>query len=218
MTIPVIAAADVEDRLDWLDVAEAIAEGHRGPRAAIGDLVLRREADTLLTRAAWRDGLGAAVKAVTVTPGNAARGLASVHGALLLFDDVTGVVEAVVDARQQPGRGGSLRAGEQDHPVARGGHGAHGRPREQHVAVAVEPDDHRRAHPVATSGPSSSATAAVRSAATATPALRASLTSCGRVTGVGTSTVKSRLARGRRALHAQLVAGGTGDLTEGSDR
>ena len=58
------------------------------PRSATSSW--RRGADTLLSRAAWIDGLGVAVKSVTVVPGNAARGLPSVHGALVLFDDVTG--------------------------------------------------------------------------------------------------------------------------------
>lgn len=96
--VPYITAEDVEQRLDWLSVAEAIAEGHRGARPAIGDNILTREGDTLLTRATWIDGLGAAVKAVTVMGGNAARGLPSVSGALILFDDSTGAVRAVIDS------------------------------------------------------------------------------------------------------------------------
>jgi ornithine cyclodeaminase len=96
--VPYITAADVAGRLDWLRMVEALAEGHRGPRAEIGDRFLHRGPDTLLTRCAWIDGLGAAVKAVTVYPGNAARGHASVHGAMVLFEDATGGVEAVIDA------------------------------------------------------------------------------------------------------------------------
>jgi ornithine cyclodeaminase/alanine dehydrogenase-like protein (mu-crystallin family) len=96
--VPYITAGDVEGRLDWLAVADAIAEGHRGARAAIGDFILARRSDTLLTRSAWIDGLGAAVKAVTVMAGNPDRGLPSVQGALLLFDDSTGAVRAVIDS------------------------------------------------------------------------------------------------------------------------
>jgi ornithine cyclodeaminase/alanine dehydrogenase-like protein (mu-crystallin family) len=95
---PVIAAADVEDRLDWCALVDALAEGHRGPRAEIGDQFLHRGPDTLLSRAAWIDGLGVAVKSVTVMPGNPARGLPSVQGALVLFEDATGAVEAVIDS------------------------------------------------------------------------------------------------------------------------
>lgn len=96
--VPFIAAGDVEGRLDWPAMAEALAAGHRRARPALGDLFVARAPDTLLTRAAWIDGLGAAVKAVTVMPGNAARGRASVQGALLVFDDATGALEAVIDS------------------------------------------------------------------------------------------------------------------------
>ena len=95
--VPFIAA-DIEHRLDWLHMADALAEGHRGPRPRITDQFLTRGADTLLTRCAWIDGLGGAVKAVTVVPANPARGLASVQGALLLFDDTTGEVRALIDS------------------------------------------------------------------------------------------------------------------------
>ena len=97
-TIPSLSAADVEGRLDWLAVAEAIAAGHRGPRAQTGDLFLTRGADTLQARAAWVEGLGAAVKSFTVLAGNPARGLPSVQGALVLYDADTGAVEAVIDS------------------------------------------------------------------------------------------------------------------------
>lgn len=96
--VPYIEAADVEHRLDWVALTEALAEGHRGPAPRTGDVFVGRGHDTLLARAAWIDGLGAAVKAVTVVPGNAARGLASVHGAMLVFDDATGAVRAVIDS------------------------------------------------------------------------------------------------------------------------
>jgi ornithine cyclodeaminase/alanine dehydrogenase-like protein (mu-crystallin family) len=96
--VPYIVAADVEDRLDWLALADALAEGHRGPAPLIKDQFLARGADTLLSRAASIEGLGIAVKSVTVVPGNAARGLPTVHGALVLFDDLTGEVSAIVDS------------------------------------------------------------------------------------------------------------------------
>jgi len=97
VTIPVLTREDVEPHLDWGALADALAEGHRGPRAEIGDQFLHRGADTLLSRAAWIDGLGIAVKSVSVFPGNPEQGRPSIHGALLLFDDATGAVEAVID-------------------------------------------------------------------------------------------------------------------------
>ncbi len=45
-SVPWIAAGDVEDRLDWLAMAEALAAGHRGPPARIADQVVTRGADT----------------------------------------------------------------------------------------------------------------------------------------------------------------------------
>ncbi len=99
MTIPVLTREDVEPLLDWGALADALAEGHRGSRAEVGDQFLHRGEDTLLSRAAWIDGLGIAVKSVSVFPGNPAQGRPSIHGALLLFDDTTGEVEAVVDNR-----------------------------------------------------------------------------------------------------------------------
>jgi ornithine cyclodeaminase len=96
--VPYISAADVAGRLEWTRIADAIAAGHRGPRAEISDHFLGRGDDTLLSRAAWIDGQGVAVKSVTVFPGNPARGLPSIHGAMLIMEDDTGQVEAVIDS------------------------------------------------------------------------------------------------------------------------
>ena len=96
--LPYITAGDVEHLLDWTRLADALAEGHRAPRPAIGDTFLTRGDDTLLSRAAWIDGMGVAVKSVTVLPGNPARGLASVNGAMVLFEDYTGLPVAVIDS------------------------------------------------------------------------------------------------------------------------
>ncbi len=94
----VIAAADVEDRLDWLAMTEALASGHRLPPARITDQVLTRGDQTLLVRAAWIDGLGLGVKSVTIFPGNPADGRPSVQGGLSVFDDATGTLEAILDS------------------------------------------------------------------------------------------------------------------------
>lgn len=96
--VPYITAAEVEPWLDWLALVDALEAGHRGPRAEIGDQFLSRGGDTLLSRAAWIDGQGVAVKSVTVLPDNPAAGRASVNGVLVLFDDRTGLVEAVIDS------------------------------------------------------------------------------------------------------------------------
>ncbi|MGY6634555.1 MAG: ornithine cyclodeaminase family protein [Alkalilacustris sp.] len=88
---------ELEPRLDWLALTEALIDGHARPRAQLADVFLTRQEDTLLSRAAMIDGLGSLVKTATVFPGNPDRGLAAVNGAASLFDDTTGLLEAQVD-------------------------------------------------------------------------------------------------------------------------
>lgn len=95
--IPVLTREAVEPLLDWLDLTEALLAGHRLAPPQIEDVLMARRDDRLLSRCAWIDGLGLGVKSVTITPGNAARGLPSVQGAMLVFDDETGAIEAVID-------------------------------------------------------------------------------------------------------------------------
>ena len=83
--------------LDWLELADALAEGHRRAPAQIADTLLSRAGDKLLSRAAWIEGLGIGVKSVTIFGGNPARGLPSIQGAMLVFNDETGAIEAVID-------------------------------------------------------------------------------------------------------------------------
>ena len=92
-----IVPKEAEAHLDWPGLLAALEAGHRLPRAEIKDLFLHRGADTLLDRAAWIDGLGSLVKVATVHPGNAAQGLPTINGAVTLFDDVTGILSAIVD-------------------------------------------------------------------------------------------------------------------------
>ncbi len=88
---------EAEALLTWAGLTEALEAGHRLPRAEISDLFLYRGPDVLLNRAAWIDGLGSLVKVATVVPGNAARGLPTVNGVVNLFNDQTGVLDAMVD-------------------------------------------------------------------------------------------------------------------------
>jgi ornithine cyclodeaminase len=92
-----IIGPEAEAYLNWHGLIAALEAGHQRPQAAINDLILRRAGDTLLDRAAWIDGLGSLVKVATVVPGNAARGLPTVNGAVAIFDDQTGVLKAMVD-------------------------------------------------------------------------------------------------------------------------
>ncbi|MEO0913026.1 MAG: ornithine cyclodeaminase, partial [Pseudomonadota bacterium] len=95
---PFLTAEMVEPHLDWVRLTDALLEGHRAARPELGDQFLHRGADTLLSRAAWIDGMGIAVKSVSVLPGNPAAGRPSVHGVMVVFDDATGEVEAVIDS------------------------------------------------------------------------------------------------------------------------
>jgi ornithine cyclodeaminase len=92
-----IVPFEAESFLDWIGLTDALAAGHALGRAEVADTVLRRGVDTLLTRSAWIDGLGLAVKAATVFPGNGARDLPSINGAVNLFSDRDGTLEALVD-------------------------------------------------------------------------------------------------------------------------
>lgn len=94
---PVLTREAVEPLLSWPALIEALADGHRRPPAQIRDVLMGQGANRLLSRAAWIDGLGLGVKSVTVFPANAASGMPSVQGAMLIFDDATGAIEAVID-------------------------------------------------------------------------------------------------------------------------
>ncbi|MEO0992103.1 MAG: ornithine cyclodeaminase [Pseudomonadota bacterium] len=77
-------------------MTEALEAGHLLPRAEIGDTFLYRGKDTMLSRAAWIDGMGLAVKTATVFPENPAAGLPMIGGGVSVFCD-NGVLEALVD-------------------------------------------------------------------------------------------------------------------------
>lgn len=97
MSIPFVSAAEAEPLLNWTDLAQAMADGHALPKAEIGDTFLYRDPDTLLSRSAWIDGLGLAVKTATIFPGNPDQGKPMVNGAVCLYSDRDGTVSALVD-------------------------------------------------------------------------------------------------------------------------
>ncbi len=84
---------EAEEHLSWSDLCAAIIEGHALPQAQVDDVLMYRDAQTLLNRSAWIDGLGVAVKACTIFPGQEPM----INGAVNLFSDTTGALEAVVD-------------------------------------------------------------------------------------------------------------------------
>ncbi|MEF2549975.1 ornithine cyclodeaminase [Aurantimonas sp. A2-1-M11] len=94
-----IGFAEADHLLSWTAVTEAIRDAHRLPQAEIGDLLLSRSGRSLLNRGAWIEGLGIALKSVTVYPDNPHRDppLPSVQGGMLLFDEDSGAPTALVD-------------------------------------------------------------------------------------------------------------------------
>src|SRR6056297_258985 len=97
MSITMIPFEEGEAHLDWLALCDAFAAGHSRPKAEIGDTFLYRDPDTLLSRSAWIDGMGLAVKSATVFPGNPANGKPMIHGSVCVFGDADGILEAVID-------------------------------------------------------------------------------------------------------------------------
>ena len=92
-----IPFAEGEKRLDWLALTRAIAAGHDLPAAKVEDVFLYRDDDTLLNRSAWIDGMGIAVKCATIFPANRNVGKPAIGGAVSLFSDSDGSLEAILD-------------------------------------------------------------------------------------------------------------------------
>ncbi len=88
---------DCETLLDWAQLCAVLEAGHRLPRAEIKDVFLYRTPDTVLSRHAWINGLGIAVKTATVFPGNKALAKPTTGGSVTLFSDTDGSLEALVD-------------------------------------------------------------------------------------------------------------------------
>lgn len=96
--IPFLTRAEAEGRLRWPDAVEALRRGHLLPRAQIRDVLLGPETGTMMSRSAHIPGLGYGAKTFTVFDANAARALPTVQGAMLVFDDATGGLRAIVDS------------------------------------------------------------------------------------------------------------------------
>lgn len=85
-------------RPNWLDVIDALESGHRLAPPQIADIFLGGDGTTMLSRAAYVEGLGCGVKTVTVNADNRARDLPTVQGAMLCFEADTGTPVALVDS------------------------------------------------------------------------------------------------------------------------
>ncbi|RMA42743.1 ornithine cyclodeaminase family protein [Rhodophyticola porphyridii] len=94
---PEFIGGAAEKVLTWRGLGDAIEAGHRLPKAEITDSFLYRGDDTMLSRAAWIDGLGLLVKTATIFPGNPAQDRATVGGSVSLFNDSHGGLDAILD-------------------------------------------------------------------------------------------------------------------------
>jgi ornithine cyclodeaminase len=92
-----ISYQDCDPLLSWRGLTNAIQLGHELNKAEISDTFLYRRDDTLLSRSAWIDGMGIAVKCATIFPGNKNLKKPAINGAVNLFDDKTGQLSAVID-------------------------------------------------------------------------------------------------------------------------
>ena len=96
-SIPFIPFKEGEALLGWIGLTDALAAGHNLPKAEIGDTFLYRGSDTLLSRSAWIDGLGIAVKTATIFPNNPSASKPVVNGGVNLYSDIDGTLEAIID-------------------------------------------------------------------------------------------------------------------------
>ncbi|MEI4197422.1 ornithine cyclodeaminase family protein [Roseovarius sp. E0-M6] len=97
MSFTHIPFAEGEANLDWMALTRAFKAGHTLPKAEIGDTFLYRDPDTLLSRAAWIDGMGLAVKSATIFPGNPKADKPMINGAVCLYSNSDGTLEALID-------------------------------------------------------------------------------------------------------------------------
>jgi ornithine cyclodeaminase len=95
--VPFIPFEEGEALLGWIGLTDVLAAGHNRPKAEIGDTFLYRGSDTLLSRSAWIDGLGIAVKTATIFPNNPSASKPVVNGGVNLYSDTDGTLEAIVD-------------------------------------------------------------------------------------------------------------------------
>lgn len=92
-----IPFADTDKLLDWIALTDALAVGHDLPKTQVEDVFLYRDNNTLLNRTAWIKGMGIAVKCATIFPYNRDAGKPMIGGAVNLFSDEDGTLEAILD-------------------------------------------------------------------------------------------------------------------------
>ncbi len=99
MNAPIITYDAALEKLAWPEAVEALRSGHQLPKAQLEDIFLGPSQGTLLSRAAYIEGLGYGVKSTTVFEHNARQGLPSVQGAMLVFGPEHGQLRAIIENR-----------------------------------------------------------------------------------------------------------------------
>lgn len=99
MKLTTITYDSAIDHVSWSGAIDALRAGHKMPKAQVNDLFLGPPDATLLDRAAFIEGIGYGVKAVTVFDANPSKGLDTVQGAMLVFEPENGSLSAVIDSR-----------------------------------------------------------------------------------------------------------------------
>tara|TARA_R100001129_G_scaffold15156_8_gene9937 strand:- start:9665 stop:10594 length:930 start_codon:yes stop_codon:yes gene_type:complete len=97
--VRIIAGKDIETVCSWPMIVEAMRDGHRREPAILRDSLLENGNRKMLVRTAWIAGLASGTKAVTIYPDNPTLDVPkpSVQGQVLLFDEASGHVEAVLE-------------------------------------------------------------------------------------------------------------------------
>lgn len=99
--IPFINAENIEPNLTWAGLCSALSNGHKASRADIDDILFKNGDNALLSRAAWIKDKGIGIKTATIFPNNVKKSPAipSVHAIFTLFDDQTGIPQAIIDGK-----------------------------------------------------------------------------------------------------------------------
>lgn len=95
-----IETATVDKVMTWERVVSAMRRGHGLGKPHIDDMLLQEKPNSLLVRGAWIPGMGLAVKAASIFPGNSDRKpeIPTIQGYVMVLDKDTGAVAALIDA------------------------------------------------------------------------------------------------------------------------
>lgn len=95
MSLPFITFTDADLKLNWLDLISSLESGHKLPKAQVHDVFMNQDKNNILSRHAWIEGLGIAVKTATIFPENTTH--SQINGLLTLYSHNNGMPEALID-------------------------------------------------------------------------------------------------------------------------